>query len=75
MPYIAIRSYPKDEDTKRRLVERFNQDIMEICGVPAQAITISYEEIVPEEWADKVVKTEVEPKMDKMYIVKGEKKY
>ena len=75
MPYIAIKSYPKDEAVKKALVEKINQDLLEIVGCHEHAVTISYEEIEPEKWKETVVKTEIEPKADKMYIVSGEKKY
>ena len=75
MPYVAIKSYPKDEETKRKLVEKINEAVMEVCGVPQQAVTITYEEFTKEEWPDKVVKAQVEPIADKLYINKGEKLY
>ncbi len=73
MPYIAIKFYPKDEETKRRVVEKIYQVILE--EVSPEAAEISYEEIAPEEEKERVVKPEIEPKADKMMIVSGEKKY
>ena len=75
MPYIAIKSFPKDAETKKKLVEKINQDLLEICNLPPQAVTISYEEVAPDDWENDVVKAQIEPNMDKMYIVGGEKKY
>ena len=75
MPYIAIKSYPKDEETKKKLVEKINEDLMEICGLPQGAVTISYEEGKPEDWEEQVVKKEIRPNAEKMYILGGEKKY
>jgi len=74
MPYIAIKSYPKDEETKKLLVEKINDVVMEVVGCPPQAITISLEEILPEEWEEKIVKPEIEPNLDKMMILSGERK-
>ena len=75
MPYIAVKAYPKDEETKKRVIERINQIFLEEWGCPPQALTISLEEIKPEEWMEKVVKTEIEPNKDKMMILEGEKQY
>lgn len=75
MPYIAIKAYPKDEDTKRKVVERINQVFLEEWGCPPQAISISIEEYSPSDWEDKVIKPEVEPNKDKMMILSGEKCY
>ena len=75
MPYIAIKSFPKDEETKKRVVEKINEVFLEEWGCPQEALTISLEEIIPDEWEQKVIKTEIEPKKDQMMIFNGEKKY
>ena len=74
MPYIAIKAYPKDEATKQAVVEKINQVFLETWGCPPQAITISVEEIAPEQWQEQVVKPEIEPKLDKIMILNGEKR-
>ena len=75
MPYIAIKAYPKDEQTKQRTVERINQVFLEEWGCPAEAISISIEEFPPNEFAEKVAKVEIEPNRDKMMILSGQKCY
>ncbi len=75
MPYIAIKAYPKDAETKKKVVERINQVFLEEWGCPPQAITISMEEVAPEKWGSDVVEVEIEPNAEKMMILSGEKKY
>lgn len=75
MPYIAIKAFPKDAETKKKVVEKINQIFLEEWGCPQEALTISLEEIVPDEWEKKVVKSEIEPKKDCMMLFNGEKKY
>lgn len=75
MPYIAIKSFPKDRATKEALVERINEIFLEIWGCPQEAITISLEDISPEDWEEKIIKPEVEPNMDNMLILSGKKRY
>lgn len=75
MPYIAIKSFPKDEETKKKVVDKINQVFLEEWGCPQGALTISLEEIGPDEWDKKVVEPEIEPKKDYMMIFNGEKKY
>ncbi|MBQ6901484.1 MAG: tautomerase family protein [Oscillospiraceae bacterium] len=75
MPYIAIKAYPKDEETKKKLVDKINKDILEIWGCPKEAISISLEEVAPDKWEETIVKTEIEPNQDKMMIFSGKKKY
>ena len=73
MPYIAIKAYPKDEATKQAVVEKINQVFLETWGCPPQAITISMEEVAPENWQEQVVVAEIEPNRHKMMILNGEK--
>lgn len=73
MPYIAIKCYPKDQETKKAMVNKINEAFLEIWGCPPEAITISLEEVAPDDWKDTVVKTQIEPNMDKMMIVSGNK--
>ena len=75
MPYIVVKAYPKDEETKKRVVDKINQIFLEEWGCPQQAITILLEEVTPDDWADKVFRPEIEPKKDKMMILDGEKRY
>lgn len=75
MPYIAIKGYPKDDETKRKLVERINDALLDLWGCPQEAISISVEEIAPEQWEERIVKGEIEPNADKMMILSGKKRY
>ncbi|AEV67520.1 tautomerase family protein [Acetivibrio clariflavus] len=75
MPYIAIKCYPKDEETKKKVVEKINEVFLEFWGCPQGAITISIEEVAPDEWNEKVVKTEIEPNKDKMMILSGKRNF
>ena len=75
MPYINIKAYPKDEETKKKVVDEINEIFLKHWGCPPQALTIAVEEIAPEDWSEKVRVPEIEPHRDKMMILDGEKKY
>ena len=75
MPYIAIKGYPKDEETKKKVVERINAAFLELWGCPQEAINISVEEVPPAEWEARVERGEIESKADKMFIRAGKKLY
>ncbi len=75
MPYIAVKAWPKDEETKKRLADRLNQAVLDVVGCPPEAVTITMEEFAPEEWEEKVVKAEIEPRADKLMIRSGKKFY
>lgn len=75
MPYLAIKTFPKDVETKKKVIEQINQIFLKEWGCPQEAISISLEEFSPVEWDEKVTKPEIEPKEDKMMILNGEKRY
>ena len=75
MPYIAIKAYPKDEETKKKVVDEINEVFKKYWGCPPEAISISMEEFPPQDWEEKVVKPEILTNTDKMMILSGEKKY
>ena len=75
MPYIAIKGYPKDDETKKKVVERVNAAFLELWGCPQEAINISVEEVPPAEWEARVEHGEIEEKADKMFIRAGKKLY
>lgn len=75
MPYIAIKAYNKDEETKKKVVDEINEVFLKYWGCPKEAISVSIEEFDSSEWEEKVVKPEILPNADKMMILSGEKKY
>ncbi len=75
MPYVAIKAYPKDDETKKKLVERINDVFLEVWGCPPEAISISLEEVAPSDWEEKVQKPEVDANKDKMMIYSGKKNF
>ena len=75
MPYIAIKAYPKDEETKKRVAEKINQVFLEEWGCPQEAISLSIDEFTPDEWEIKVRQGEVLANKDSMLILEGKKNY
>ena len=75
MPYVAVKMYPKDEETRKKLAEKLCETVMEVTGCPAEAVTVSLEEVAPEDWVAAVKEPEILAHMDKMMIVGGKKQY
>lgn len=73
MPYIAIKTLFKDEETKKRAVEKINEVMLETWGCPQEAITISVEEFSSDDFGKGVRDSEILPKKDKMMIFDGKK--
>ena len=72
MPYIAIKGYPKDEETVRKVAERINETLLELWGCPQAAINISYEAISPDVWDERMERGEIAQNRDKMLLYAGE---
>ncbi len=70
MPYIAIKSFPKDGETKKRVIEKIEEVFVNEWGCPPEAVTISLEEFAPEKWGE-VVENEIRPNMDNVVILDG----
>ena len=70
MPYIQIKAWPKDEAVKKEVANEIVKLFEEKWGCPKEALTVSFEEVLPENWGD-VVKNEIEPNLDKTYILSG----
>lgn len=75
MPYIAVKAYPKDDEIKNKIAEKINEAFLEAWGCPQESISISFEEVAPEDWEKSVVKPIIEPNADKMKILNGKKNY
>lgn len=75
MPYIKIKAYPKDAETKKRVAERINEVFLQEWGCPAEAISLCFEEVSPSDWEAAVKVPEIDANADKMTILHGKKKY
>lgn len=75
MPYIAVKAFPRTEEAKKEIAEKLNQAIMDAVGCPQEAVSISVEYVIPEEWDEKVKVPEMDARDDAMMILHGEKRY
>lgn len=75
MPYIQIKAYPKDDETKQKVVDEINNVFLENWGCPPEALCISIEEVEPEDWDELVREPEILTNKDNMMIMDGQKKY
>ncbi len=71
MPYIAIKGFPKDDETIRKVAERINATLLELWGCRQEHINISYEAVPPEEWDERIERGEIERNRDKMLMLGG----
>ena len=72
MPYIAIKGFPKDNETVRRVAERFHETLLELWGCRQAAVSISYEAVAPEDWDERMERGEIARNADKLLLRGGE---
>jgi 4-oxalocrotonate tautomerase len=75
MPYVDIKCFPRNEEMRRDIVEKINQVLIDAWGCKPETISISLEEVEPENWDAQVKETEMDARADSMFILHGEKKY
>ena len=75
MPYISVKAFPMDEETKRKTAEQILEVFQKTWGAEPEWVSISMEDIDPEEWDDRVRNAEILPNRDKLMILDGVKQY
>ncbi len=67
MPHVIIKMYPgRSAEQKNKLAEAITKSIVDIADTAEEHVSIDIQEISPEEWADKVYKKEILPKLDEL---------
>ncbi len=77
MPHVAIKLYPgRTIEQKKALTEKIIAAMVEIIGANDRSISVSFEDIDPADWDDKVVKPDIADKLDCVTKLPGyESKY
>lgn len=72
MPHISIKLYPgRAEDQKRRLAREIVKDVVSVTGCEEKVVSVSIEEITPEDWPEKVYRPEIIDRQKLLYIAPG----
>jgi 4-oxalocrotonate tautomerase len=71
MPHVIIKIYPKTEEQKKRLAKAITDSIVEITGNEEKAVSITFEEVTPEEWPEKVYRPDILEKQNMLYKKPG----
>lgn len=72
MPHVIVKMHPgRSEQQKTQLVEAIVKDVMAIARVGEDAVSVSVEEITPNDWVDKVYKPDILNGPGKVYKEPG----
>jgi 4-oxalocrotonate tautomerase len=72
MPHVIVKLWPgKSEQQKERLAEKIAKDVMEILNYGEESVSVGFEEISSKDWKEKVYKSDIKDKWDKLYKKPG----
>ncbi|WP_019173074.1 tautomerase family protein [Pseudaminobacter salicylatoxidans] len=72
MPHIIVKLYPgRSEEQKARIAEEVTKAMMAAANCAEKSVSVSIEDVAPEDWAEKVYKPDIVGKADLIYKKPG----
>jgi 4-oxalocrotonate tautomerase len=72
MPHVIVKLYPgRSEQQKARLADEIVRDVVAIAKCEEKSVSVAFEEIKPEDWAEKVYKPDIIDSPEKLYKKPG----
>ena len=72
MPHVIVKLWPgKSEAQKTALAEAIAQNVIDVLGSREASVSVSFEEVTSEEWAEKVYGPDIAAKPDSLYKKPG----
>ena len=72
MPHVIVKLYPgKSEQQKTQLAEKITRDVMDVFHYGDESVSVAFEEIKPDEWAEKVYRPDIVENADRLYKKPG----
>jgi len=70
MPHIIVKLYPgRSEEQKKKLADEIVKDVVAIAKCEEKSVSVAFEEIKKEDWAEKVYKPDILSKKNSLYKV------
>jgi 4-oxalocrotonate tautomerase len=72
MPHVSVKLYPgRSEQQKTRLAQEIVKNVVAIANCGEESVSVSIEEIKPEDWVEKVYKPDILGNQGKLYKQPG----
>jgi 4-oxalocrotonate tautomerase len=72
MPHVIVKLWPGiSEQQKNRLADRITKDVMDELGFGEESVSVSMEEVEPQDWAEEVYKPDIVNKPEQLYKKPG----
>ena len=68
MPHVIVKLWPgKSEAQKRRLARAIADDVMKVLNYGDESVSVAFEEVGADEWAEKVYRPDIVNKPETVY--------
>jgi len=72
MPPVIVKLWPgKSEQQKARLAEKIVEDVTTVLNYGEESVSVAFEEVEPQDWAEKVYKPDIIRNSDRLYKKPG----
>lgn len=72
MPHVVVKLVPgKSEEQKSRLAREITRAVMSTLEYSEDAISVAFEEVERQDWAEKVYRSEIQDKWSTVYKKPG----
>ena len=72
MPHVIVKLWPgKSEQQKVRLAEKIVEDVTTVLNYGEESVSVAFQEVEPQEWADKVYKPDIVRNSEQLYKKPG----
>ena len=72
MPHVIVKLWPgKSEEQKVRLTEEIVKDVTKVLNYGKESVSVSIEEVEPQDWAEKVYQPDIVNNSEKLYKKPG----
>ena len=72
MPHVIIKLYPgRSDEQKAQLADEIVKDVVAIAKCDEKSVSVAFEEIEKEDWAEMVYKHDILNKKDSLYREPG----
>ena len=72
MPHVIVKLWPGNSDQqKARLADAITKDVMDVLGFGEESVSVSMEEVEPQDWAEKVYQPDIINNSEKLYKKPG----
>jgi len=68
MPHVLVKLWPgKSEQEKARLAMEITDSVMSVLNYGAESVSVGFEEVGSQEWAEKVYRPDIQAKWTQLY--------